>query len=608
MLPGAKLEASKRANTGWFAGWWGGGKNADQGSGGMAAKFGISPEEKKAISSAIEQSEAAAASQDYPEKYVKLKVKLDVDQVSFKLNDNVNCIAEAAVKGISSEIGLIPHGNGVAISYQVQTVYVTGPNESYVMSPTDEKNIMPIMDGKVVVNPSDVPEDVSIRTTFSSVTLMGDFVNRLKSQGKSGLLYAIEKRTVMNVNVTLCAPKIILPENGNLALGGPLIVADLGRLVLTTEVGETRSPTELLAMSLAELEETAYDNYLLSLENFHVKMFRDKKLPKIKCKGHLDAVKVRMSDLKIQNLFKILDSIPKPESLTTSQVPTRASVVAFDDDWIDVDGLAAVTQFVSETIERANKNKKRRKKGGSSKSSKTDSDSVTDKTKTDRSSKKSSKKTDSTLSYFKKDRRTTSQSKEALLSPETAASPVSVASVSSDDFFDAPDHFVSEEDSLAEKVAAKINDSSSPYFESDFNKTEMMIMGTFDKLSAKLHIDSFLNLYEFGMSLLPKEGESEGEEEKKKSEGAKTSDVVLREKSVVSTTSDSDVIKVKYRELGSYRELGGYQGLIGLHRFGSNIIKTVKGLLLSGQCSDHSSRVNALTDLITIVYDPCRLR
>ena len=29
-------------------------------------------------------------------------------------------------------------------------------------------------------------------------------------------------------------------------------------------------------MSLAELEETAYDNYLLNLENFHVKMFCNK--------------------------------------------------------------------------------------------------------------------------------------------------------------------------------------------------------------------------------------------------------------------------------------------------------------------------------------------
>ena len=41
-------------------------------------------------------------------------------------------------------------------------------------------------------------------------------------------------------------------------------------------MGETRSPKELLAMSLAELEEAAYDNYLLNLENFYIKMFNNK--------------------------------------------------------------------------------------------------------------------------------------------------------------------------------------------------------------------------------------------------------------------------------------------------------------------------------------------
>ena len=43
-----------------------------------------------------------------------------------------------------------------------------------------------------------------------------------------------------------------------------------------------------------------------------------------------------------------------------------------------------------------------------------------------------------------------------------------------------------------------MNDPTSPYFEKDFNQTEMVVMGTFDKLNAKLHIESFLNLYEFG--------------------------------------------------------------------------------------------------------------
>ena len=41
---------------------------------------------------------------------------------------------------------------------------------------------------------------------------------------------------IVDVNVTLSAPKVIIPESGKLEENGPLIVADLGRLVLTTEV------------------------------------------------------------------------------------------------------------------------------------------------------------------------------------------------------------------------------------------------------------------------------------------------------------------------------------------------------------------------------------
>ena len=51
-------------------------------------------------------------------------------------------------------------------------------------------------------------------------------------------------------------------------------------------------------------------------------------------------------------------------------------------------------------------------------------------------------------------------------------------------------------------VAAQMNDPHSPYFESDFKNTELAVLGTFDKLSLRLHVDSFLNLYEFGESLV----------------------------------------------------------------------------------------------------------
>ena len=38
------------------------------------------------------------------------------------------------------------------------------------------------------------------------------------------------------MRVTLSAPKVIIPECGKLEEEGPLVVADLGKLVLTTEV------------------------------------------------------------------------------------------------------------------------------------------------------------------------------------------------------------------------------------------------------------------------------------------------------------------------------------------------------------------------------------
>lgn len=45
---------------------------------------------------------------------------------------------------------------------------------------------------------------------------------------------------------------------------------------------------------------------------------------------------------------------------------------------------------------------------------------------------------------------------------------------------------------------SQLNDMESPYFETDFKHTQIAVVGTFDELTTKLHVDSFLNLYEFG--------------------------------------------------------------------------------------------------------------
>ncbi|XP_063693662.1 intermembrane lipid transfer protein VPS13A-like [Bolinopsis microptera] len=136
----AKLEADKvQASTSWFGGWWGGGTSRSTTS--VVDKFGMSTEEKDTLYSAIEQSEAAASSQIYPEKYVKFRLKLDVDKVSFKLNDDIRVITEAAVKGITSEVGIIPNNNGIVLSYQIHTVYVLSDKVD-ILIPSDSHAIV----------------------------------------------------------------------------------------------------------------------------------------------------------------------------------------------------------------------------------------------------------------------------------------------------------------------------------------------------------------------------------------------------------------------------------------------------------------------------------
>ena len=49
-------------------------------------------------------------------------------------------LSQAAVQGITSELGIIPHGGGVHLHYQIQTVYVVSDKTS-ILSPSDSQSI-----------------------------------------------------------------------------------------------------------------------------------------------------------------------------------------------------------------------------------------------------------------------------------------------------------------------------------------------------------------------------------------------------------------------------------------------------------------------------------
>ena len=53
---------------------------------------------------------------------------------------------QAAVKGITSEVGIIPYGNAVVFSYHIQTVYIIS-DKMDILTPSDSHSI-----GNLLIN------------------------------------------------------------------------------------------------------------------------------------------------------------------------------------------------------------------------------------------------------------------------------------------------------------------------------------------------------------------------------------------------------------------------------------------------------------------------
>ena len=49
-------------------------------------------------------------------------------------------LSQAAVQGITSEVGIVPHGNGLHLHYKIDTVYVVSEKTS-ILAPTDKQSI-----------------------------------------------------------------------------------------------------------------------------------------------------------------------------------------------------------------------------------------------------------------------------------------------------------------------------------------------------------------------------------------------------------------------------------------------------------------------------------
>ncbi|KAK3093140.1 hypothetical protein FSP39_011676 [Pinctada imbricata] len=170
----------------------------------------------------------------------------------------------------------------------------------------------------------------------------------IKEQSATGLQHAIEQKKYTDIKIDLQPSLVIVPQTGFYKKdAGNMLVLDLGNLKIDTEKAETTGKEK--AETVEEVMKRAYDKFNIKLERIQILfstpgqdwqsarlrdfsplhilnpisisillqkcMFdNDPRMPKMKVSGDLPLLSLEMSDIRLQELLSLVDSIPFPES------------------------------------------------------------------------------------------------------------------------------------------------------------------------------------------------------------------------------------------------------------------------------------------------------
>lgn len=174
----------------------------------------------------------------------------------------------------------------------------------------------------------------------------------------TGLQYAIEKHTSLEVNVDISAPYIIVPYGGKYTGNENVLVINLGRLRMSTEP-RAKSMTNVKEMFkagtdvsdvLRQMIDQSYDKFKLDFSDLQVILAQsgddwmsclrssegtqyhilnpltlkislekclisdDPRLPLIKVRGELPSISLQLVNSKLVLLMTLINSIPLPKS------------------------------------------------------------------------------------------------------------------------------------------------------------------------------------------------------------------------------------------------------------------------------------------------------
>jgi hypothetical protein len=346
-------------------------------------------EEKEKLYESIGYSEGLSGKKKYPIEYVAYVGEFSLQEVSVALFNQDACVASLNIKDASVSVSGRPSASAVKVAMQVGSLMVEGSSSGRMQTPAiitsklgksqggsksllkfafelnplpagedgpdiDQKISMELQPVKVVYDADTVdgmvrmlqmPANVKLhRLSAVAQTTLKD----IRMQTRAGLEHALTTRNILDVNITLQAPYLLVPFGGKYSKGCDVVVIDLGSLRVSSDWSKhLTSDKQIRSATVDELEDAFYDKFTLKLKNVQVLIgrddqwetaresgqtsplhvlnptlfdltlkksliFNDPQRPNIIISGALPDLELQVSDYKIITAVKLLRSLPLP--------------------------------------------------------------------------------------------------------------------------------------------------------------------------------------------------------------------------------------------------------------------------------------------------------
>uniref|UniRef100_A0A8C1KKI0 Vacuolar protein sorting 13 homolog C n=1 Tax=Cyprinus carpio TaxID=7962 RepID=A0A8C1KKI0_CYPCA len=350
----------------------------------------MTPEEKTKLYTAIGYS-GSSHNLALPKHYVAVIVnfKLLSTSVTFREEPGVPEILKVQMIDLSTSISQRPGAQAIRVEAKLERWNVTGLQQQGLVPSLiasvggSDSSLLSVL---FELNPEDSTADQLLRVHSQPVEIIYDALTvisiteffktgkgvdlevitsatlskleEIKEKTATGLSHIIETRKVLDLRIDLKPSYLLLPKSGFYDGKSDLMIVDFGYLQVREE-SKTFS-------SLEEIMDRAYERFSLELrsvqilysksgekwENARLKgvsrqhilqpmdftlklakcmVDKDSRMPRFKVSGELPLLHVKISDQKIQGVLELVDSIPLPQSTSSSpSTPTEKFLFLID--------------------------------------------------------------------------------------------------------------------------------------------------------------------------------------------------------------------------------------------------------------------------------------